>query len=110
MWTPPRCSAWRNARPREHGPTPGPGFTRSSRRNHSDGDFVAPVAKGTLVNKCWPTPESNGALGVRRRLAKKTKPPVNREKEIFDQALDLASAEERVAFLKGACGANAVLL
>ena len=35
---------------------------------------------------------------------------MNREKEIFEQALDLASAEERVAFLKGACGADAVLL
>ena len=35
---------------------------------------------------------------------------MNREKEIFEQALDLASAEERVAFLKGACGADAAML
>ena len=35
---------------------------------------------------------------------------MNREKEIFEQALDLASAEERVAFLKGACGTDPALL
>src|SRR5437870_2495056 len=34
----------------------------------------------------------------------------NREKEIFEQALDLPSLEERLAFLKGACGADAALL
>ncbi|HXP62237.1 MAG TPA: protein kinase, partial [Dongiaceae bacterium] len=33
-----------------------------------------------------------------------------REKEIFEQALDAASAAERLAFLKGACGADAALL
>jgi len=33
-----------------------------------------------------------------------------REKEIFDQALDLASAAERLAFLKEACGADVALL
>ncbi|HEV8522984.1 MAG TPA: serine/threonine-protein kinase, partial [Terriglobales bacterium] len=35
---------------------------------------------------------------------------MNREKEIFEQALDLASTQERVAFLKGACGADAAML
>jgi serine/threonine protein kinase/WD40 repeat protein len=35
---------------------------------------------------------------------------VNREKEIFEQALELASVEERVAYLKGACGADAAML
>jgi hypothetical protein len=35
---------------------------------------------------------------------------VNREKEIFEQALDLASTQERVAFLKGACGADTAML
>ena len=35
---------------------------------------------------------------------------MNREKEIFEQALDLASAQERAAFLKGACGADAAML
>jgi serine/threonine protein kinase len=33
-----------------------------------------------------------------------------REKEIFEQALDAASAAERLAFLRGACGADAALL
>src|SRR5689334_15369954 len=35
---------------------------------------------------------------------------MNREKEIFDQALDLESPQERVAFLKGACGGDAAML
>ena len=35
---------------------------------------------------------------------------MNREKEIFEQALDLASTQERVAFLKGACGADGAML
>jgi eukaryotic-like serine/threonine-protein kinase len=35
---------------------------------------------------------------------------VNREKEIFEQALDLVSDQEQVAFLKGACGTDAVML
>src|SRR5207244_5431346 len=35
---------------------------------------------------------------------------MNGEKDIFEQALDLPSAEERAAFLKGACGADAALL
>ena len=35
---------------------------------------------------------------------------MNREKEIFEQALDLASTQERAAFLKGACGADAPML
>ena len=35
---------------------------------------------------------------------------MNREKELFEQALDLASTQERVAFLKGACGADAAML
>jgi eukaryotic-like serine/threonine-protein kinase len=35
---------------------------------------------------------------------------MNREKDIFEQALDLASTQERVAFLKGACGAEAAML
>jgi serine/threonine protein kinase len=34
---------------------------------------------------------------------------MNREKEIFEQALDLASAAERQAFLKGACGPDAAM-
>ncbi len=38
------------------------------------------------------------------------KTPVNREREIFEQALDLASAEERMGFLTGACGGDAALL
>ena len=36
--------------------------------------------------------------------------PPNREKEIFEQALDLDSAEERLAFVQRACGEDAVLL
>src|SRR5262249_18061840 len=35
---------------------------------------------------------------------------MNREKEIFEQALDLESPQERVAFLKGACGPDAAML
>ena len=35
--------------------------------------------------------------------------PNNREKEIFEQALDLASSAERLAFVKGACGEDAAL-
>jgi len=35
---------------------------------------------------------------------------MNREKEIFEQALDLSSAEERMGFLKGACGGDATML
>ena len=54
--------------------------------------------------------ESNGALGIGRRFSKNPKPRVNREKEIFEQALDLGSTQERVAFLKGACGADAAML
>src|SRR5205823_647787 len=34
----------------------------------------------------------------------------NREKEIFEQALDITSAEERLRFLTGACGKDAALL
>src|SRR5215470_13706677 len=34
----------------------------------------------------------------------------NREKEIFERALDLESAEERHDYLKLACGGDAVLL
>jgi serine/threonine protein kinase/WD40 repeat protein len=34
----------------------------------------------------------------------------DREKELFEQALDLASAAEQLAFLKGACGKDSVLL
>src|SRR5262249_36632103 len=37
-------------------------------------------------------------------------PQPNREKEIFEQALDLESAEERQRFLAEACGEDAVLL
>src|SRR5262245_38429944 len=36
--------------------------------------------------------------------------PLNREKEIFEQALDLDSPQERMAFIKGACGADAAML
>src|SRR5262245_47738066 len=36
--------------------------------------------------------------------------PPNREKEIFEQALDLESTQERAAFLKGACGTDAPML
>src|SRR5438876_522568 len=36
--------------------------------------------------------------------------PSNREKEIFEQALDIASAEERSGYVKGACGEDPVLL
>src|SRR5262245_26686701 len=39
-----------------------------------------------------------------------SEPALNREKEIFEQALDLESTQERVAFLKGACGADAAML
>jgi len=35
---------------------------------------------------------------------------VNREKEIFERALDLESSQERSAFLKGACGADVAML
>ena len=35
--------------------------------------------------------------------------PNNREKEIFEQALDLAAGAERLAFVKGACGGDARL-
>jgi len=35
--------------------------------------------------------------------------PVNREKDLFEQALDLESAAERQAFVKGACGEDAAL-
>jgi hypothetical protein len=35
--------------------------------------------------------------------------PPNREKDIFEQALDLPSGAERLAFVKGACGADAAL-
>src|SRR6266702_3392965 len=34
----------------------------------------------------------------------------NREKAIFEQALDIESADERLGYLKGACGEDAVLL
>src|SRR5262249_26227144 len=34
----------------------------------------------------------------------------NREKEIFEQALDLPSFEERLAYVKGACGVDEALL
>src|SRR5438067_7989659 len=33
----------------------------------------------------------------------------NREKEIFEQAIEIASDEERQGYLKGACGADAAL-
>src|SRR5439155_8082375 len=36
--------------------------------------------------------------------------PSNREKEIFEQALDITSAEERSGYVKGACGEDNVLL
>jgi len=35
--------------------------------------------------------------------------PSNREKEIFEQALDLASSAGRLGFVKGACGGDAAL-
>jgi hypothetical protein len=35
--------------------------------------------------------------------------PNNREKEIFEQALDLATGAERLAFVNGACGGDATL-
>jgi WD40 repeat protein len=35
--------------------------------------------------------------------------PSNREKEVFEQALDLGSGPERQAFVKGACGEDAAL-
>jgi WD40 repeat protein/serine/threonine protein kinase len=63
-----------------------------------------------MAEQSWPVREANGALGTGRRLAKNPKPPVNREKEIFEQALELASAEECIAFLRGACGNDAALL
>src|SRR5207237_10762391 len=34
----------------------------------------------------------------------------NREKEIFEQALDITPTEERLRFLSSACGKDAVLL
>src|SRR5689334_9203835 len=34
----------------------------------------------------------------------------NREKEIFEQALDITPSEERLCFLTSACGKDAVLL
>ena len=34
----------------------------------------------------------------------------NRERAIFEAALDIASAEGRLAYLKGACGEDAALL
>jgi eukaryotic-like serine/threonine-protein kinase len=34
----------------------------------------------------------------------------NREREIFEAALDIASAEGRLGYLKGACGQDAALL
>ena len=34
----------------------------------------------------------------------------HREKKLFEQALDVASPEERLAFLKGACGEDAAML
>ncbi len=34
----------------------------------------------------------------------------NREKEIFEQALDITPTEERLRFLTGACGKDAALL
>jgi hypothetical protein len=37
-------------------------------------------------------------------------PGPGREKEIFDQALDLASADAQIGFVKGACGGDAELL
>src|SRR6266496_81839 len=36
--------------------------------------------------------------------------PSNREKEIFEQALDITPTEERLRFLTSACGKDAVLL
>jgi serine/threonine protein kinase/tetratricopeptide (TPR) repeat protein len=36
--------------------------------------------------------------------------PGNREKEIFDRAMEIASAEERLNYLKKACGGDAALL
>src|SRR6185369_6260161 len=35
---------------------------------------------------------------------------MNPEKKIFERALDLSSAEERMRFLKGACGGDAAML
>ena len=34
----------------------------------------------------------------------------NRERDIFEAALDIASAEGRLGYLKGACGGDAALL
>src|SRR5690349_9063116 len=34
----------------------------------------------------------------------------NREKEIFEQALDITPTEERIRFVAGACGTDAALL
>ncbi len=34
----------------------------------------------------------------------------NREREIFEAALEITSAEERLGYLKGACGGDAALL
>src|SRR5262245_24309859 len=37
-------------------------------------------------------------------------PPNQREKEIFERALDIASAEERLGFINGACAEDTALL
>ena len=39
-----------------------------------------------------------------------TNDPANREKEIFEKALELASPEERLGYLKGTCAGDAELL
>ena len=49
-------------------------------------------------------------IGKGKPVAGNPKSLLNREKQIFEQALDLASLQERAAFLKGACGADAALL
>src|SRR5438034_11765538 len=63
------------------------------------------TSAATLSLALWPNSVPNGALTNASRVVLNDK-PMNREKEIFEQALDLGSAQERMAFLKGACGAD----
>ena len=52
------------------------------------------------------TTASHGRVKLKSMV---TNEPPNREKEIFEQALDIVSPDVRAGFLKGACGADAQL-
>ena len=60
-----------------------------------------------LCQEFWPKAVLRGAL-ISGDMTANQQP--GREKEIFENALEIASAEERQGYIKGACGADVALL